>query len=270
MGLGDFEARQRAMKKEQAERKRASANALRSHRGGVSESDLRLSTIKKETRKNKEDAANYLHEKLSRESQALDEQFLKEKAAKEEDKKGKAAAAEATRSYKGGVSEDDLRLSSIKKEARSQKLDAQRNLRESGGAKEPDELFLIQKAQKEKDRDGKQATAEMMHSYKALEMNENDLILSTIKKETRKNKEDAANYLHEKLTKESQALGDQFLKEKAAKEEDKRGKLATAEMMRQYKGGVNENDLKLNKIKKEARNNAKMTQNYLHQLGNKS
>jgi len=269
MGLGDFEARQRAMKKEQAERKRASANALRSHRGGVSESDLRLSTIKKETRKNKEDAANYLHEKLSRESQALDEQFLKEKAAKEEDKKGKAAAAEATRSYKGGVSEDDLRLSSIKKEARSQKLDAQRNLRESGAAKELDELFLIQKAQKEKERDGKQATAEMMRQYKG-GVNENDLILSTIKKETRKNKEDAANYLHEKLTKESQALDDQFLKEKAAKEEDKRGKLATAEMLSQYKGGVNENDLKLNKIKKEARNNAKMTQNYLHQLGNKS
>ena len=77
--------------------------------------------------------------------------------------------------------------------------------------------------------------------------------LAEIKREARQKQQDAAHFNHESLSKDSQAMNSQFLKEKAMKEEEKQSKLAADEILRSYKGGVNENDLKLKEIKEESK-----------------
>ena len=186
--------------------------------GGVNQSDMKLADIKKEVRKCQADAAKYMHENLSKASQGLDAQYLKDKAAKEEQKQMKLAADEMRKSYKGAVREEDLKLAEIRKEERLKKQAADENNRNyKGGVKEE------------------------------------DLNLAEIKKEARKQKQDAANFNHEALSKDSQALDDRYLKDKATKEELRQSKLAADEIHRGYKGGVKEDDLKLAEIKKEGR-----------------
>jgi hypothetical protein len=69
MGLGDFEARQRAMKEQERRRKSETTEMMRQCKSGVSASDLKLAEIKKEVKKSQQDAAKFMHENLSKGSQ---------------------------------------------------------------------------------------------------------------------------------------------------------------------------------------------------------
>lgn len=71
MGLGDFEARQRAMKEQERRRKSETAKLMRQCKSGVSASDLKLAEIKKEVKKSQQDAATFMHENLSKGSQGM-------------------------------------------------------------------------------------------------------------------------------------------------------------------------------------------------------
>ena len=69
MGLGDFEARQRATKEQERRRKSETAEMMRQCKSGVSAADLKLAEIKKEVKKSQQDAAKFMHENLSKGSQ---------------------------------------------------------------------------------------------------------------------------------------------------------------------------------------------------------
>jgi hypothetical protein len=207
------------MKEQERRRKSASADEMRQYKsGGINAADMKQAEIKKEIKKSQQDAAKFMHENLSKGSQGLDQQYLKDKAAKEEGRQKKLAADEAKHGYNGSVNENDLKLAQIKKEHRKQMA----------------------------------ATSQMNSGYKG-GVREDDLKLAQIKKELRQKEKETADYNHANLSKQSQDLDDQYLKGKAAKEEDRQKKLAADEAKHGYKGGINENDLKLAQIKKEQR-----------------
>jgi len=251
MGMGDFEARQRALKQQERRRKSDCTELLRkSNFSGLSQADTLSAEIKKEVKKSQDDATKFMHENLSKGSQGLNQQFLKDKAMKEEERQRKLAADEMRKGYKGGVREDDLKLAEIKKEERLKKQAADEMRKGYKGGVREDDLKLAEI--KKEERLKKQAADEINRGYKG-GVKEEDLKLAEIKKEARQKEHDAANHNHSNLSKNSQDMNGQYLKDKAAKEEERQKKLAADEMRKGYKGGVREDDLKLAGIKKEER-----------------
>ncbi|CAB9522470.1 expressed unknown protein (Partial), partial [Seminavis robusta] len=216
MGLGDFQARQRALKQQERRRKSDCAEQMRKIQfGGLNQTDIQLAEIKREARKSQADAAKFMHESLSKASQGCDAQFLRDKAIKEEARQKQLAANKMRLGYKGGVNEDDLKLSEIKKEERMKKQEVEElNRGYKGGVREED-LKLTEL--KKEERLKKQAAEESNRGYKG-GVREEDLKLAEIKREARKAEQDAAHYNHESLSRNSQALDAQFLRDKAMKE----------------------------------------------------
>lgn len=251
MGLGDFEARQRAQKQQDRRRKSDCTEMMRrTQYGGLDQTDIKMASMKKEARKSQADAAKYMHENLSKASQGLDSQFLKEKAQKEEDRQKQQAASEINRGYKGGVKEEDLVLAQIKREAREKKQEAAHFNHESlsKSSQALDSHFLKEKAMKEDDKLKKIAADEFQRSYKG-GVSGDDLILAEIKKEERQ-KKIAASEINRGY---KGGVKEEDLKLAGIKKEDRQKKQAASELNRGYKGGVKEDDLRLSEIKKEGR-----------------
>ena len=111
MSLADFNARQRAQKKADQERRNQTRAMMNSFKSGnvVSERDLAVSKIKKEQKLKEQEAAKYNQSSLSRGGQGLSVYELKLQEMKKQQKEAekKTAKKAAKKTAKKAASKDE-------------------------------------------------------------------------------------------------------------------------------------------------------------------